>query len=224
MGNFKDYSGQKFGRLTAIRPTGRKTFPSGNAVWIFECDCGNVVERTIPPSSIKMPSCGCYVREHAENLNKTHGGRHERLYLVWMDMRRRCLDESDQSYKDYGGRGIIVCDEWKDYSVFREWAKSTGYDETARSHKCTIDRIDVNGNYEPRNCRWVDSKTQNNNRRNNKLVCYKGQTKTLKQWSEELGFNYELACKRLNNGWTTERAFFEPSAALKWKNVHRETC
>lgn len=219
MSNFKDYSGQRFGRLTALHPTGRQMFPSGNAVWIFECDCGNVVERTIPASSTKMPSCGCYVRERMSKLNRTHGGRHDRLYLVWMDMRRRCYDTKDSNYYNYGGRGIIVCDEWKDYAVFRSWAKESGYDQTAKRAKCTLDRIDVNGNYCPENCRWVDCKTQCNNKRNNKLIEYDGRVQTLKQWADELGLSYSLVTRRIASGWSAERAFTQPSAALKWRSI-----
>lgn len=218
MNHFRDYTGHKFGRLTALRFTGKRTTPSNNSIWVFQCDCGNVVERTIPWSSTKVPSCGCYVKERMSNLNKTHGGRHDRLYLVWMGMRRRCFDKNANEYKNYGGRGITVCDEWKDYAKFREWAMTSGYDETAKRQGCTIDRIDVNGNYEPQNCRWADAKTQNNNRRNNRLVEYNNETKTLKQWSEELGLDYELILRRINSGWKVERAFSQ-----KRRIVHRET-
>lgn len=216
-----DISGQRCGRLTAIEYTGRKTKPGGNAIWLFRCDCGNYVER--PRSMLKYsktPSCGCYVRERMGNLNKTHGGRNDRLYLVWMDMRRRCSDKKDKNYFRYGGRGITVCDEWQDYAVFKQWAMSSGYDPTAKHLVCTIDRIDTNGNYCPENCRWVDAKAQNNNRRTNKLIDYRGKTQTLKQWSEELGLNYSLVCKRLSAGWDLERAFFQPARVTKRKVVH----
>lgn len=215
-----DITGKRFGRLTAIEFTGKRTKPSGNAIWLFQCDCGNLTERPIPPSKIKNPSCGCYVRDRASTLNKTHGGRHDRLYLVWMDMRRRCFDKKDKGYKHYGGRGITVCNEWKDYEVFRKWAYSNGYDETAQSHKCTIDRIDVNGNYEPQNCRWVDNKAQCNNRRNNRMIEYRGRVQTLRQWSDELGFSYSLVSKRLYAGWNVEKAFTQPSEALQWRSIH----
>ena len=216
-----DITGEKFGRLTAIRYTGRKTIPGGNAIWEFRCDCGKIVER--PRSRLKssnVPSCGCYKEERAGKLNKTHGGRHERLYLVWMDMRRRCYDKKDDAYSRYGGRGIKVCEEWNDYAMFRDWANKTGYDPNAKRQQCTIDRIDTNGNYCPENCRWVDAKVQSNNRRSNKLIDIDGRTRTLKQWAEELNLNYQLVCKRLAAGWDVDKAFYQPARVTKRTIVH----
>lgn len=225
MGIIKDRTGEKYGRLTIVSYTGKQTFHGGNAIWLCKCDCGKYVERpAVMLKHSKMPSCGCYVKEHTENLNKSHGGRNERLYLVWIDMRRRCYDKKDSNYFRYGGRGIKVCDEWKDYSVFREWAIKTGYDPSARKQQCTIDRIDVDGNYCPDNCRWVDAKIQNNNRRNNKIVEFNGRKQTLKQWADEMCFNYEMVDKRLNAGWDIERAFYQPARITKKSVIHKGTC
>lgn len=219
----KDISGQRFGRLTAIAYTGRKTEPGGNSIWLFKCDCGNYVER--PNSNVtcvsKVPSCGCYIRERAGNLNKTHGGRHERLYLVWMDMRRRCYDKKDSNYSNYGGRGITVCEEWKDYAKFREWAISTGYNKEAKRQSCTIDRIDSNDSYTPENCRWADSVIQNNNKKNNIVIEYKGKKQTLPEWSRELGFKYSLVLKRLSTGWDFERAITQEPRVCKKRDCSR---
>ena len=225
MSGIVDITGQRFGRLVAVCYTGKKTFPSGNAIWQFKCDCGNTVERTRPDVKVsKTPSCGCYVKERASNLNKTHGGRHDRLYLVWMDMRRRCSDKKDSNYSRYGGRGIKVCDEWKEYSAFKYWAYQSGYNPDAKYGKCTIDRIDTNGNYCPGNCRWADAKTQNNNRRNNRVIEFNGKKQTLKQWTEELNLNYGMIDKRLNAGWDVERAFSQPQRITRRTVIHKETC
>lgn len=219
---FMDISGQRFGRLTALAFTGRRTKPGHNAIWLFKCDCGNYVERVRPCEKYsKTPSCGCFVRERAANLNKTHGGRNERLYLVWMDMRRRCYDKKDLNYSNYGGRGITVCEEWKDYAKFREWAIATGYDKEAKRQACTIDRIDRNGDYTPENCRWADSVTQNNNKKNNIVIEYNGKKQTLPEWSRELGFKYSLVLNRLTSGWDFERAITQKPRVCKKRDYSR---
>ena len=214
---FVDIAGQKFGKLVALYPTGKKTKHGGNAIWMCQCDCGNYTEANTGALRCGgKKSCGCAVIEHTSNLNKTHGGRKERLYLVWMDMRRRCRDPKDENYKNYGGRGISVCQEWdSDYSAFRSWSEETGYDDKAESHKCTLDRIDVNGNYEPSNCRWVDMKTQCNNRRNNVMIAFRGEVKSQAEWSRVLGFNQTLIRKRLAAGWDVERALTEQPRVTK---------
>ncbi len=206
-----DLTGKKFFKLTALYPTG-EVYPHGkNAIWMCKCDCGNYT--TANSGQLRCgtkKSCGCAVIDHTGNLNKTHGGRNERLYLVWMDMRRRCYDTKDKNYHRYGGRGISVCDEWKDYAVFREWANSNGYDKDAKPGECTIDRIDVNGDYCPDNCRWIDIITQQNNRRSNVFITYNGKTQTATQWSREQGYHPSLINRRLSMGWSAERAITTP--------------
>lgn len=163
-----DYTGQKFGMLTAIHSSQNE---NGRRGWWCRCDCGNelFIETGELTSSLKHQdstkhhrvSCGC-----ARGGRETHGGSRTRLYSVWVHMKRRCYDVNDQNYKHYGNRGIRICDEWEnDFSAFRDWALSHGFDEDKKWSDCTIDRIDVNGNYEPNNCRWVDMHTQLLNRR-----------------------------------------------------------
>jgi len=169
LGQFIDLTNKKYDRLTVIKRI--KHNNQKEAMWLCRCDCGKMIETR--GSSLRAGltrSCGCLQKEWAKKHtpNKTHGYTKERLYKVWMGMRQRCYLKTNNRYKHYGGRGIEVCDEWQDYLNFRKWALSHGYDSKAKRGKCTIDRIDVDGNYEPSNCRWVDAKTQANNTRRKK--------------------------------------------------------
>lgn len=160
----KDLTGQRFGKLTVI---GIASTKKGNRVsWDCICDCGNtvVVSGTNLISNGTI-SCGCEKSHRLSNFSTKHGESHTRLYKVWLGMRERCQNEHHISYQYYGGRGICVCREWDDYSTFREWSLLHGYDDSLARGKCTLDRIDVNGNYEPSNCRWVPMSEQNMNRR-----------------------------------------------------------
>ena len=211
MNHIRDFTGQRFGKLTVIELTDKRT-KSKNVIWKCKCDCGNTTEADSGElGSGSKKSCGCIVSERAKTLNRTHGGRNDRLYLVWMDMRRRCRDVNDHNYTNYGGRGIKVCDEWQNYPAFKEWAIKNGYNPYAERSKCTLDRINVNGNYEPSNCRWVDVITQCNNKRNNRLITHNGITQTITMWAREYDMKPALLHKRLNAGWDFERAVSTPS-------------
>ena len=123
-----------------------------------------------------------------------HKGSNSRLYSIWINMKSRCCNKNFPKYQVYGGRGIKICAEWLNSFVsFREWALHSGY-----ADNLSLDRINVNGNYEPSNCRWATQKQQENNRTNNHLITYKGETRTMKQWAEKLGISYNCLQMRLN--------------------------
>lgn len=172
MANFEDLTGRKFNRLQVIKQAEHILHANGRkrVAWICLCDCGNtcVVETyTLKSGSIK--SCGCIKVEKIRERCTKHNGSGSRLYGVWVDMKKRCYNPHYKQYKDYGGRGIKVCDEWlHDFSAFEKFAMENGYDPNAKFGDTTIDRIDANGNYCPKNCRFVDMKTQNNNKRRSK--------------------------------------------------------
>ena len=167
-----DLEGQKFGRLTAIKKVGNS---NGHITWLCECECGKktIVQATMLKKG-RTRSCGCLWVEAISDFNHserkkeiakiaktTHGKKGSRIYRIWCAMKSRCTNSNVPCYKYYGGRGITVCDEWKnDFMSFYNWAMSHGYAENL-----TIDRIDVDGNYEPSNCRWATMKEQNKNKR-----------------------------------------------------------
>lgn len=131
-----------------------------------------------------------------------HGVR-SKLYNKWHSMKNRCSRASCKDYKNYGGRGIRVCEEWQDYSKFREWSLSTGYVEGL-----SIDRIDNNGDYEPNNCKWITMAEQQRNKRNNRIITYNGESLTLVEWGEKCHIHPDRIGARLNSGWSIEDSLF----------------
>lgn len=123
------------------------------------------------------------------------------LYNKWGSMKTRCYYPKSKDYKNYGGRGIKICDEWLNYDNFRNWSISTGYQEGL-----TIDRIDNDRNYEPSNCKWITMKEQQRNKRNNRIITYNGKSLTLVEWGEIYNINPDRIGARLKNGWSVEDA------------------
>ena len=175
----KDLTNQKFGKLTALERVSNKKY---KVAWKCRCDCGNeTIVLTTNLCSKRILSCGCLKLEKLITRSTTHNQRHTKLYEVWKTMKQRCSNPNNIGYHNYGGRGIKVCDEWKNsYQVFYEWSMNNGYKEGL-----SIDRINNNGNYEPSNCRWADKFTQCNNTRQNKYIEINGVSKTIAQWSKD---------------------------------------
>jgi hypothetical protein len=192
--------GKKFGRLLVV---GIKTKDDNGYIWSCKCDCGNVVNRTTEylTKQKEKASCGCHWSEKCVK----HGKTGIRLFGVWMSLIARCYDKKNKAYKNYGGRGITICDEWRDFQSFYDWSYANGYDENAQTGKCTIDRIDNNGNYCPDNCRWVTMKKQSNNKRNNIFVEINGVKKTLAEWADFSGISRSTIKQRYHKGLNDER-------------------
>lgn len=144
------------------------------------------------------------------------GRRRNKLYTAWWNMVRRCTDESTESFPHYGGRGIVVCEEWlNSFETFRDWALANGYLDGL-----TIDRIDPNGNYNPGNCRWMTPKQQANNRRSNRICTFNGVTGTMAELCDLFKLDYSLVNCRIQRGWSVEKAMSTPKGAPTPKRNH----
>lgn len=173
------------------------------------CSCGGSWSGLVEKLGIGVKSCGCL---HRDSIS-THGlsSSDKRLYFIWVDMIRRCTNPRRGAYKNYGGRGIRVCSEWMDAKIFGEWAEASGY-----KSDLTLDRIDVNGDYNPNNCRWIPLGEQSGNRRNSLVITAWGETKTLAEWRKDIRClvnNRGLITRRIRKwGWSPEEAMTIPSS------------
>lgn len=205
--NKLDLIGKRFGRLVVLEEVEPRVENNGNKRRRFMCicDCGNrkVVDGAHLTSGA-IRSCGCFMRERTIETSTTHGKTGTRLHRIWSGMKIRCSDKNSKDYKDYGAKGVIVCDEWlgeNGFQHFYDWATANGY-----SDKLSIDRIDVNGNYEPSNCRWATIEMQANNKRNTRLFAYKGETLSITEIAKKYGIKRSLLGGRIYKGWDITRA------------------
>ena len=197
-----DLTGQRFGRLVVIeldRITSRKTY------WKCKCDCGN--EKTIRGDCLGIvKSCGCLKREQdIKNLGilNNHNLTNHPVYSIWNAMINRCRNSNNSHYKDYGGRGIKVCEEWKSLENFAKWSEESGFKKGL-----SIERIDVNGNYCPENCAWIPFEKQAINKRNTVMFTIENVTKPLVEWAREYGISPKLAWQRHHNGYSDPSDIF----------------
>lgn len=200
MSRVVDMTNKRFGRLTVIE---RDLSIIGKAYWKCLCDCGK--ETIVYGASLRnglTKSCGCLSNEISKNNFKKHGLSNTRLYRIYYSMKNRCYKHKDKRYENYGKRGIIVCDEWKNsFEAFYEWAMRSGYNENL-----TIERIDVNGDYCPDNCTWITKERQSLNKTNSYLITYNGETKCLSEWARQFGISRGAILNRIKRGWNIEKA------------------
>ena len=209
----KNIVGQKFGRLTVIKYLYSKKH---KPYWLCQCDCGN--EYVACSGALRdgnTRSCGCLAKESFREMIKNnikHGMSESKIYYIYKGMKQRCYNPTGTNYKNYGGRGIKVCDEWlgeHGFENFYKWAIDNGYKDLPHK-QCTIDRIDVNGNYEPNNCKWSNAVEQANNTRRNVNINFNGKTQTLTRWCRELDLSIGMVLSRIHRGVKIEIALTTP--------------
>ena len=200
--NFENLVGRVFNRLTVISRVENNKY--NQARWLCQCICGNqTIVSTYHLKSGRIKSCGCMLKEIIKNRSITHGCYNTRNYSIYNDIKKRCYNKNSKSYANYGGRGIKICDEWKDnYIAFRDWALANGYRDDL-----TIDRIDSNGNYCPENCRWIPKDEQARNKTTNIRT---PDGKCLAEYCRDHNLPYATIYKRLLLGWSMEDALSKP--------------
>ena len=201
-----DLVGERFGSLVVTsRAENSRT---GKTMWLCQCDCGE--KKVIFATSLTRGltrSCGCLNKSVAMERMRKHQLSGHRLYRIWTDMKKRCTNPSCKSFANYGGRGIKVCPQWENnFQLFYTWSLLHGY-----SDNLSLDRIDVNGDYHPDNCRWVDKLTQTNNCRTNHYLTFDGKTQSIAEWARELGVSDSVIRQRLSKlGWSVEKTLTTP--------------
>lgn len=193
-------SGQRFGRLTVLSLAIDE--PYKKKKWLCKCDCGREIEvagsNLVSGHSTQCKQCQLKAIQCG---NVTHNQSCTKLYNVWNGMIQRCTNTNHKSFPDYGGRGITVCEAWHSFDDFQKWAWEHGYGENVE-----IDRIDNDGSYCPENCRWIERIKNARNKSNNKIIVYKGESKTLSEWAAYFGVNYKNLSRNLNKGYTLDEA------------------
>lgn len=210
MSRLIDLTGQRFGMLTVLPYAGKSKHK--HTIWLCKCDCGN--EKVIDGQHLKQGntrSCGCLEKYNRSifgtRSKRTHQMKNTRIYHIWQGAKNRVFNKNDEHWLAYGGRGITMCKEWAtSFEHFCAWAFANGYSENL-----TIDRIDVNGNYCPENCRWVTNAEQQRNKRNNRYYTYNGKTQLIPAWAKEFGVTDSTIRSRIRRGIPPEKVFFELS-------------
>ncbi len=207
-GKPKNLAGHSFGRLRAVAVD---RIENGYAYWRCECICGTIkTVRGTSLSSGEVRSCGCLHREQASHnirlavAKNTHTGlSRSPTYTAWYNMKDRCLDPTAVSYAMYGGRGIKVCDRWLEFENFLA-------DMGLKPPRMTLERVNSDGHYEPKNCRWATVTEQANNRRSSRLLTYRGRTETTANWARLLNLPHNVLRGRISRGWPVDRALTTP--------------
>lgn len=205
-GRMIDLSGKRFGRLIVIEKD--KSDCKKGLSWLCECDCGNrCIVWGIYLRNGDTKSCGCLHKDVVSKQMSTHGLSKTRLYRIWSNIKTRCYNPNSDNYKYYGGKGIYMCDEWKNnFLCFRDWAINNGWNEELSKQDWTIDRIDNSKPYCPENCRWANHITQCNNQTSNKMFEYNNEVHTMSEWARILGIKYTTLRARISRGHTFEEA------------------
>ncbi len=213
------HAGRVFGRLTVRGREFRNSAGRRWEYWLCDCECGmrgKAVRMGALESGVTL-SCGCLQREKAARTccdrNETHGGSSLPEYIIWKTMRSRCNNPRNRKFKDYGGRGIKVCDRWNSFELFLADMKSRP------SSRHSIDRQNNSLGYEPGNCHWALCREQNNNRRDNRVLTHCGVTATMAQWADSTGINYGTIKSRLKIGWDVSKALTTPARHLAVSNA-----
>ena len=209
MGKYIDLTGQRFGRLVCVKDVGRSK--NRQALWLCMCDCGeNTIVVSTNLTSGHTKSCKCLQADIVKKRSTTHGfsrdenGTPKRLYTAWLNMKSRCSNPANPAYKNYGGRGITICNKWSKYENFHKWAMSNGY-----KNNLTIERMNNNGNYEPDNCTWIPRTEQPKNTRATRFIDYFGKKKTIAEWGRILNMSRSLLYWRLKK-YSIEKALTTP--------------
>ena len=207
MSKFKNLATQRFGKLVALYPIERIYEGSWEWLWLVACDCGvikKIAGKRLTHKRRHVKSCGCLRVEWSRDHGVIHRKSGTPIHNAYMAMRSRCTNPNATKWKDYGGRGIRC-----EFTSFEEFYAEVG-DRPGPGY--SIDRIDTNGNYAPGNIRWATMQTQNNNKRSNDLITFRGETRNLTAWARILGIGRLTLGRRIRAGWNIDRAFLIPVA------------
>ena len=210
----KDLTGLRFGRLLVLSKHTKTDQNIPGTLWLCKCDCGKVsIKKRLCLVTNTSKSCGCLSLELLLKNATKHGKSQTAEYRVWQDMKARCYNKTKNNYSSYGGRGITVCDRWRD--SFENFIKDVGI---RPSEKHSLERVNNDGNYEPSNVRWATGIEQSNNTRSNRVIVYKNKKMTVAQAAREFGIDHELLRSRLKRGWS-------PTKAIEFRKLSpREKC